>query len=82
MYRKPMPHEGIVCPESKTKKVHPPESVYDVVTPDRKTVSRGILGKHRHGWGNPECPWVGLPVDVVPINKKETQFDIPKDLVS
>ncbi len=68
--RPPREGEGIVCPESKSKKVHPPESVYDTVV-NRKTVSRGILGKHRHGWGNPECGYSGLPVEVVPIPKKD-----------
>lgn len=71
MNRKPQDGEFVVCPESKTGKKHAPDSVYDGIAPDGKREPRGILGSHRHGWGKPECGYSGLPVTVVPIDKKE-----------
>lgn len=80
MYRKPKDGEYVVCPESRSGRKHAPERVYDGINPDGKPAPRGILGSHRHGWGEPECGYSGLPVSVVPIDKKEPQLNLMSEL--
>ena len=70
--RPPTDGEWIKCPQSKSGKLHKPESVYDGINPDGKPAPRGILAKHRHGWTGPDCDYSGFPVDVVGKQQKET----------
>lgn len=58
--------DRVVCPDSRTKKRHTPEKVWNSPDggPGKKPIRLGTLAKHKHGYAAPECPWSGLPVPV------------------
>lgn len=67
---KPQEGDGVICPDSPSKRVLSPTKVYDTVE-HGKRVRRGILPEHKHripggGWGYQDCPYEGLPVPTVP----------------
>lgn len=78
-YDKPLDHEGVICPNSRTKAIKPPESVYDGRDAKGKVERRGIIAPHKHWLQGDDCEWSGLPVPVVPMPgaKEPGQLDAP-----
>lgn len=67
---KPQDGDGVICPDSPSKRILTPTKVYDT-TENGKRVRRGTLPEHKHrvpggGWGYNDCPYEGHPVVVVP----------------
>ena len=66
----PNPSDRIRCPDARSNRTYIPEKVFEV--PDhndsQKTIRHGILGKHRHGVGQPECDWSGFAVPLIKTN--------------
>ena len=66
MKRIPDADEIIICPNSRHHTKYPPRECWDSNDPHGKKITYGVIGKHSHGWGSPECEYVG---HVVPVEK-------------
>jgi hypothetical protein len=67
--RKYLEEEWIRCPKARSDRTYRPEKVWD-------NGKYGKLGPHRHGPLTGECPYTGLPADIIIKNK--TKMDEPK----
>ena len=67
--RKPYEGEGVICPDSVSKRPYLPGEVYEVKEANGKISAKGILRPHKkhHIGASEDCDWVGHPAPIVPI---------------